>query len=238
MKKLLRLTTIGWCALCGLAVPPLVLAVVIAQAMGVLDLHPIVDKIQGNALEGDAEAGVTHAMAGIPAGDFATPIDAFAWRRRLLELGTEVDADSDRLATIGVELEARDAAQMQVAESLAALLGDLLGAAVSAAELLENPGEWRRRVAARRDTEALRPRLLKLIQNVDNEALASIFVTPVASNGLDEDTVTRLMEELPPARAGEVITELGRRDPALAARIIARLERSTAPLDSEDEPPR
>ena len=52
MKKALRAAATIWCVLCGLVVPPALLAVGIAQAMGVLDLQPIVERIQGTPLEG------------------------------------------------------------------------------------------------------------------------------------------------------------------------------------------
>jgi hypothetical protein len=238
VKKSVRILATAWCALCGLVVPPALLAVALAQGMGILDLRPIVAKLQGTSIEGSAEAGVERNLGGIPPEDLATPIDAFAWRRRLQALGAGVGADADQLATERVEFAAREAEQRELAGSLAALVGDLTGAPVSAEAILEEPNEWRARLAARREADQARPRLLKMLQNVENEALASILANPDASNGLDEDTVARLMEELPPARAGEVITELGRRNPAFASRILARLERTSVLPDSEGVSPR
>ena len=49
-RKLMTL----WCVTCGLVVPPAVCGVVLAQSMGILDLHPLVDRIQGTD-DGTAE---------------------------------------------------------------------------------------------------------------------------------------------------------------------------------------
>jgi len=241
MKKLLRGMATIWCVLCGLVVPPAALAVVIARSMGVLDLDPVVGRIQGGVPEGasaDGDAGLAHAVAGIPPGELATPLEAFAWRRRLEQLDAQVGAGAEDLAVRESALAAREAAEAELAGTLAGLLGDLLGTAVTAESIVAEPVVWRERLAARRDAEAQRPRLLAMVKNVDNEALASILTNPTASNGLDEDTVARLMEDLPPSRAGEVLTELASRDPAFASRILARLERSAGPPQGEGEPPR
>jgi hypothetical protein len=241
MKKVLRGIATIWCVLCGLVVPPAALAVVIARSMGVLDLGPVVDRIQGGASAGASSvggAGLAHSVAGIPPGELATPLEAFAWRRRLEQLGAEVGAGSQDLAARESALAAREAAQTELANSLSGLLGDLLGTTVPAESVAAEPAVWRDRLAAQRGAESLRPRLIDMVKNVENEALASILANPTASNGLDEDTVTRLMEDLPPSRAGEVLTELASRDPAFASRILARLERSAGPPDGEGVPRR
>ncbi|MGA1534602.1 MAG: hypothetical protein ACO4B4_08870, partial [Planctomycetota bacterium] len=108
---------------------------------------------------------------------------------------------------------------------------------VSVAAIREAPESWRARLAARGRSEEDRPRLLKMLQTVETESLAEILSTSDASNGIDEFTVTQLLDELPPSRAAEVLTELGRLDPALAARIVGRLQQRTAPppLSSVDE---
>ena len=225
-RKLMTL----WCVTCGLVVPPAVLGVVLAQSMGILDLHPIVDRIQGTTdATAEAEDPGVDPLTEL-ANEEPIPAEAYSWRRQLKELDRRVAEEHQALATREEALAGREAAQAQVASSLASFLSDLFEVPVSAESVIEEPSRWEARLASRTDADAQRPRLIKMIQTVENDALAEILATPDASNGIDELTVTRLMEELPPKRAGEVITELGRRDPALAARILARLEKSTGSM--------
>ena len=240
MKKLVRGALTLWCVICGLVVPPALLGVVLAQSMGVLDLHPVVDRLQGTSASTEAEAdgvGIVPVSADLDALDAdPMPLEAYGWRRKLESLDDRVAAETLELAAREDAVQAREVAQAEVARSLADFLAELFEVPVSPESVIEEPDRWRERLLARVDAEAQRPRLLKLLQTVEKDALAEILATPGASNGIDEYTVTRLVEELPPARAGEVITELGRRDPALAARIIERLERSTGKTPSPSSP--
>lgn len=227
MSGILRKLMTLWCVTCGLIVPPAVLGVVLAQSMGILDLHPLVARLQGSS-EGvaDADDPGIDPLADLEA-DEPIPSEAFSWRRQLKELDRRVATENEALAAREIALAARESAQEKVASSLAEFLADIFEVPVSTDSVIEEPERWGERLASRTDADAQRPRLIKMIQTVENDALAQILATPDASNGIDEVTVTRLMDELPPKRAGEVITELGRRDPALAARILARLEKST-----------
>ena len=236
MKKLLRGATTLWCVVCGLIVPPAILGVALAQSMGVLDLHSVVDRFVGSA-SGEAvadEQGIVPVSADLDAGE-PMPLEAYAWRRHLGTLDARVEAESALVTAREIEVKARETAQIEVATGIAQFLSNLFEVPVSPESVIDDPSQWRDRLLARTDSEAERPRLLKMLQTVEKDALAEILATPGASNGIDEYTVTRLMEELPPARAGEVITELGRRDPALAARIIARLEKRTGSSPSVED---
>jgi len=225
VKKALRGVATMWCALCGLAVPPALAAVVLARSMGVLDFDPLIERLERGADEGEAEADETAVV--VPASFDAVPIEALEWSRRLELLDAEAARADRELAERRREIEAREASIRTVSASLAELLSRVFDAPVTPESITEEPARWRDRLASRRSAEALRPRLLKMLQGVEAEQIAQILSQPDASNGLDEGTVARLMEELPPARAGEVLTELGRKDPALAARIIARLEHNS-----------
>lgn len=242
MKKLVRGALTLWCVICGLVVPPTLLGVALAQSMGVLDLHPVVDRLQGTSASGEAEAegaGIVPVSADLDAlgaNPDPMPLEAYGWRRKLELLDDRVAEETLALAAREEAVQEREAAEAAVARSLAEFLAALFEVPVSPESVIEEPERWRERILARVDAEAQRPRLLKLLQTVEKDALAEILATPGASNGIDEYTVTRLLEELPPARAGEVITELGRRDPALAARIIERLERSTGANPSPSSP--
>lgn len=237
MKKLFGRVFKLWCMVCGLIVPPALLGVALAQSLGVLDLHSVVDRIEGRSRSGEAgagEAGIVPVTAEMIDGE-AMPIEAYAWRRHLGTLDARIGEESAAVTARETAVTEREEAQERVAGSIAEFLEDLFEVPVSPASVIEDPAAWRDRLLARSSAEADRPRLLKMLQTVEKDALAEILATPGESNGIDEYTVTRLMEELPPARAGDVITELGRRDPALAARIIARLEKSTGSSPSRED---
>jgi len=230
----LRTVSTLWCVACGLVVPAILLGVVLARSLGVLDLDPLVDRLQpGRGTVDAAPAGIVP----VEAEDGPISSEAASWRRQLEALDDRVARESMAVTEREEVLRAREGAHDAVAAALAELLSDLFEVPVSVASVREEQESWRARLAARGRSEEDRPRLLKMLQSVETESLAEILSTSDASNGIDEFTVTQLLDELPPSRAAEVLTELGRLDPALAARIVGRLQQRTAPppLSSVDE---
>ena len=84
--------------------------------------------------------------------------------------------------------------------------------------------QWIQRVEAMQSQQEKLPRLLETLGTVEPKALAAILSGGEKRNkGLEEEQAVQLLAGLKPRRAGEVLSEMGKVDPALAARLISRL---------------
>jgi len=226
LKKPLRGLITVWCAACGTLIPLVAVAVVVLQVRGVVDFDHLVDQLRSTAVSEIAEADVDPPSVVKP-GQEITFIEEGIWRRRLETYEAQVKQNAEELVRREVAVTAREDSERTVSVALADLLTEIFEQPVSPESVLEEPTEWKRRIEAKRGALFSRPHLLETLSNIENEALAEILANREASNGLDENTVAQLMEELPAKRAGQVLTELSSKDPGLASRIIARLERVT-----------
>lgn len=222
LSKLFR----GYCLLCGLLLTPAVAAVLLAHALGVLPESKVRAVFAAIREPGEAQRDATPSEA-ISAAEESSLADKVGWRlweRRLEQMGNRILTDVSDLSEERQQLLEREARLRDLSESMASLLTLLFEEDVKAEELWASTTPWIERVERKRSQQEKLPRLLETLGTVEPKTLAAILTGgEEGARGLEEERAVELLAGLKPRRAGEVLSEMGKVDPALAARLIVRL---------------
>ncbi len=217
---------LGYCVLCGLIVGPVLFAVGLALLTGALPAERLqrafaVIRIEEETLKSSAGEGVEEPSRKDRAAQ--PPEDLSLWQTRLERMGTRVERNVDDLETEIARLREREEKLRELGKASAELLSLLLKEPVSPQDLETAPDKWTTRLRDRQVEEKRLPRLLETLKTVKPRVVAAILAGGDGKEGLGEKQVTRLLMGLPPRKAGEILTELGKTHPSLAARLIAQL---------------
>ncbi len=211
---------------CGLLLAPVLVAIALAHFTGRLSVQELGARLTAGAevappsaveIAGGRPATTEGAAVPLP------PPDLRTWERRLHEMGAGIVSNVQDLNQEYEKLKGEAEHLDALARVVAQLASVALDETVAPETLVPRSAELLERLEKERaEVEGL-PKVLATLQTVEPRALAAIFAGNDGSPGLDEEQSVVLLSGFPPRKAGEVLAEVGKKDPALAARIVTRL---------------
>ncbi|MCI0651899.1 MAG: hypothetical protein L0Z55_08440 [Planctomycetes bacterium] len=212
---------------CGLIVGPALLALALAHFMGYLPkerLLAALETYRGGATAHAAAPAPTPLQAPASHGaGAAPPEDLRTWERRLQAMGAGIASNVSDLSKEFEVLQSEDKRLSKMRDALARLLSAFFREEVTAAAVLARAPELSERIEKSRADEERTPKLLATLQTIEPRALAAIFAGKEGAPGLEEEQAAAVLAEFTPRKAGQVLAEVGKLDPSLAARMVARI---------------
>lgn len=218
MKSIWRL----FCSLSGLVVAPVLLAFILALAMGVL---PPLDQIRTLMSEvQEANAAADSSKEEAPGSDSA-PDDAPYWERRLNGVSSTIAADRADVDQRLVQAKQLEKKLNELRASLVPLLSATIGRPLTADQIVTESAALGDELAALNSEEERFPAVLNTAKTMSPKALAAILTPEAgAADGVDlaksKKQTTKLLRSLQPRTTGKVLEAMAKIDAGFARELI------------------
>ena len=213
----------AYASLCGLVVGPVALAVLLALGMGALPG----DRVEGAfaLLKGEAELPAEPETETPEATEVSStaPEDLRVWEHRLEAMGDGIVSSADDLGRAVDRLQQLEARLAEVQETLAKTLTVTLETDVNRDTVISRADDWIAQLEKKRSAAERFPKMLAALSTIEPRNLAQIVAGRDGGEGMAEEQTVAVLEKLPPRKAGSVLSEVGKLDPALAARLAERM---------------
>ncbi len=237
MKKIFKLLVRGFCALSGLIMAPVLIALLLAGSMGLLPTwERLRTALASTNPEATLESSDESESADVAAEAETPPSELGLWRLRLESIQDSLRRGQEQLDSDRKELEQLRRKLDLVQSTASEVTSALLGRSISPGEILEKRAEIIAEIEQLQEQEKRFPELLAAMKTVEPASFAKILASGEPGEaGFNEANAVRILRGLPSRKTSQIFDELSKEDPVLAGRLIERMSEQSRAADRSRE---